>query len=485
VQANENQRRPRIVILADTDKVEMEEEVRKRVPSTGRTKVVCRTGSPMDLDDLDIANPAGARSIVVLAPDGDDPDSLVIKTLLAITNSPRRKQGEYHIVAQIRDAGNVEAAKLAGGREVSVVDTGDIAARLIVQTCRQSGLSVVYSELLDYGGDEIYMPDEPGLAGARYGDALLAYGTSSLIGLRRRDGRVEVNPPMETRIGPGDLPIVISEDDDTAVLAEMPPHIDSQAIAVSQRPAPAPEHTLLLGWNRRAPAIVRELDGYVAPGSVLHAVADHDGFEAEVEAVRASLSNLEVDTKRDDPTERRTLDSLSVAGYHHVIVLCDSDQLEPDQADARALVTLLHLRDMQARSGQNYAIVSEMLDDRNRRLAEVTQADDFIVSDKLISLLLTQVSENRHLHQLFGDLFDPEGSEIYLKPVTEYIHTGRPVTYATVVAAARMRGESAIGYRLAAHATDAERSYGVVVNPPKDDRITFQPGDRVIVLAED
>jgi voltage-gated potassium channel Kch len=483
--ANENQKKPRVVILADQDKVEMEEALRKRVGPTGKTKVVCRTGSPMDLDDLDIANPAAARSIVVLGPEGDDPDSQVIKTLLAITNSPRRKQGPYHIVAQIRDSSNVEAAQLAGGRETCVVDTGDIAARLIVQTCRQSGLSVVYTELLDYGGDEIYMPDEPRLVGARYGDAVLAYGTSSVIGLRRASGRVEVNPPMESRIEPGDVPIVISEDDDTAVLSEGPPVIDGHAIAVRPRSGGGPEHTLLLGWNRRAPAIVRELDGYVEPGSVLHVVADHPGFEAEIEASRAGLARLEVDSKRDDVTDRRTLDGLNVGSYHHVIVLCDADQLDPERADARALVTLLHLRDMQARARQSYPIVSEMLDDRNRRLAEVTQADDFIVSDKLISLLLTQVSENKHLHQLFGDLFDPDGSEIYLKPVEDYVRPGQPITYATLVAAARLRGESAIGYRIAARASDAARGYGVVVNPGKAERVAFQAGDRVVVLAED
>ena len=62
-----------------------------------------------------------------------------------------------------------------------------------------------------------------------------------------------------------------------------------------------------------------------------------------------------------------------------------------------------------------------MLDVRNRELAEVTQADDFIVSDKLISLMLAQVSENKDLNAVFDDLFDPDGSEIYLKPAADYV----------------------------------------------------------------
>ena len=65
-----------------------------------------------------------------------------------------------------------------------------------------------------------------------------------------------------------------------------------------------------------------------------------------------------------------------------------------------------------------------MLDVRNRELAEVTRADDFIVSDQLISLMLTQISENRELDAVFADLFDPDGSEIYLKPAGDYVEPG-------------------------------------------------------------
>ena len=62
-----------------------------------------------------------------------------------------------------------------------------------------------------------------------------------------------------------------------------------------------------------------------------------------------------------------------------------------------------------------------MLDLRNRALAEVTRADDFIVSDRLTSLLITQISENKRLRPVFDDLFDPHGAEIYLRPSGEYV----------------------------------------------------------------
>ena len=46
-----------IVILADRDKVDMEEELKAKVPDLRGTRVVCRSGSPMDLDDLRAEQP--------------------------------------------------------------------------------------------------------------------------------------------------------------------------------------------------------------------------------------------------------------------------------------------------------------------------------------------------------------------------------------------------------------------------------------------
>lgn len=125
-----------------------------------------------------------------------------------------------------------------------------------------------------------------------------------------------------------------------------------------------------------------------------------------------------------------------------------------------------------------------MLDVRNRTLADVTRADDFIVGDRLVSLMLAQVAENKEINAVFADLFDAEGSEIYLKPATDYVTPGRPVSFYTVTEAARRRGEVALGYRLKAHSGDASRAYGVHVNPKKSELVSFGEDDRIAVLAE-
>ena len=480
VVANESRRGACIAVLADKDKVEMEDEIRERVSNTGNTRVVCRTGDPIDVDDIEIVNPHDARSIIVLSPEDDEADSQVIKTILALTNNPERREDPYHIVSRIRKQENLGVARMVGRSEVELVPVDDLIARITAQTCRQSGLSIVYTDLLDFGGDEIYFSHEPGLAGRTFGEALLAYDRSSIIGLRRKDGRIKLNPTMDTEISPEDAVILIAEDDSAIANPENShPEVEFGAIREHRPRQQEPERTLILGWNDRAPTIIAQLDGYVPSGSEV-TVVSHDAQGS----LAYDLRHQTVDFRAGNTTDRPTLDGLDVPSYDHVIVLGYADELDHEEADSRTLVTLLHLREIADQNGQSFSIVSEMLDDRNRELAQITRADDFIVSDRLVSLMMCQVSENKELSSVFEDLIDPDGSELYLKPADEYVKPGASLTFYTVVEAARRRGEVAVGYRVKAETGDPDKSYGVHLNPDKAQRITFTEGDRVMVLAE-
>ncbi|MBI5713927.1 MAG: potassium transporter TrkA [Chloroflexi bacterium] len=484
VAANANQKKPRIVVMGEHDKVAIEEEIKERVGNTKKTKIVCRSGSPIDLNDLDMVNIHNSKAIVILSPESADPDSHVIKTLLAITNNPNRRAEPYHIVAEIRNPRNMEVARMVGRNEAELVLVGDLIARITAQTCRQSGLSVVYQELLDFGGDEIYFKEEPALIGKTFGEAISSYEDTAIIGVRSKDG-VKLNPPMDIAINSGDQIIAISEDDDTIKLSNLTDYtINEKAIRNGKATAGQPERTLILGWNWRVPTILNELDNYVPKKSEATVIADVEDGEAVIASNCPQLKNQTITFKQGDTTDRRTLDSLNVPSYNHVILLC-SDTLEQQESDARTLVTLLHLRDISDKQGNTFSIVSEMLDMRNRELAEVTRADDFIVGDKIVSLMISQITENKHLNAVFTDLFDPEGSEIYLKPATNYVASGEAVNFYTVVEAAKRRGEVAFGYRLKANAKDAAKSYGVAVNPQKSDMVTFSEEDKIIVLAEE
>ena len=125
-----------------------------------------------------------------------------------------------------------------------------------------------------------------------------------------------------------------------------------------------------------------------------------------------------------------------------------------------------------------------MQDIKNRALAEVVQVNDFIVSNRLLSLLMAQISENKMLNLVFSDLFDAEGSEIYLKNIAKYVNIAEPVNFYTIVEAAARLGEVAIGYKILEQEKSAGENYGIHVNPVKPEMINFLAGDSIIVIAE-
>ena len=174
-------RRRAIVVLADHDKVEMEDAIREKVGRTGRTRVICRTGDPTSPADLAIANPLTARSIVVLSGDHADPDAAAIKTALALTHT-LPEGADVPIVAALQDPDNLDAARLVGRDASRWLPATTLIRRLTAQTCRQRGLSSVYAELLDFDGDELYFSEQPSLTGATYREALFRFPDCAVCG---------------------------------------------------------------------------------------------------------------------------------------------------------------------------------------------------------------------------------------------------------------------------------------------------------------
>jgi voltage-gated potassium channel Kch len=483
--ANANQKRPRVVVMATKDKVEMEDEIAMKVGNLGRTKVICRSGDPTDLYDLAIVNPQASKSVIVLSPEAEDPDSSVIKTILALVNDPKRRPAPYRIAAEIRNGRNADVARAVGGSELQLILADDLISKIVVQSSRQSGLSAVYSELLDFDGCEIYTTAQPDLTGLSFGEAMLSYESSALIGLCDPTGRVYLNPPMDSIVTADMRAIVIAEDDDTIKIQKPDPaHFDFGAVRTLKVMDKGPERTLVLGWNRRGPMIALELSRYVAPGSLLTIAADTPDLEAELRTLRLAGDTLSVEFCLVDTSHRPSLEALDIPGYDRVIVLGYSDHMEPQPADTRTLVTLLHLRRIAEAAGRRIGVVSEMTDVRNRELADVTRTDDFVVSNKLVSLMLAQASENEHLAAIFDELLDENGAEIYMRPVSDYVAIDAPVTFFTIAESARRRGEVAFGYRRQRDGTaDARSMGGVVVNPGKAEALRYEAGDKVIVLA--
>ena len=473
-EANASDRKSRIVVVADKDKEEMDDAIREKVGGSRYARIVTRSGDPLDQDDLLIGRPFEAKSVIILAAEQyPDSDARVMKIALALTRHPLRPNRHLHITGQIRNVRNLDVAQLAGSDGARWILGTEKVGQITAQTARQPGLSAVYSEILSFGGSEIYFVDEPSLVGSTYFDAQVAFPKAAVIGVDG-EGLPRLNPPADTVIQPGERLVVVAEDD-SLVRVGAPGAPDAAALSRSRGVPKKPEKTLVIGSNSCLSYVLRELDAYAAKGSTVTIASD-----VAVKGV-GKYRNLAVTTVAADATDRDTLESLKPGAYDHVIVVAYSDDMEARQADTRTLVTLLHLRDMMERDGVHFNIVSEMLEEKTRRLAEVTRIDDFIVSDLLVSLMIAQVSQNPELADVFATLFSSEGAEVYLRPASAYVKAGVEVDFYTVLAGAKARGETAFGYLRAVDGADPE----VVLNPDKAARVAFAERDRVVVIAED
>lgn len=474
--ANLSRKKASIVILAAGDKVEMEDAIKERVGRIGKTRVIVRSGDPMSLADLEIASHSTARSIIILAGDeAENADLVTMKTALALVNNPNRPEQQYHIVAELQELENLERAQLVSAKEVKWILAGDVMSRIMVQTSRQSGLSQIFLDLLDFDGDEIYFTQRPQLVGKSYLQAQHEFSNATLIGVLR-DGDLALNPARTMKIKEGDQLIVIAPDD-SLIRTSDSFVFDKAAISNSKIAAPKPEKALILGQNENLPVILSELEQYVAKGSSVTLVSDQPKMTV------TPSEKLKLTFVSGDPTSRAVLDRVKVQSFDHIIVLANRE-LSSEESDAITLITLLQLRAIAAKSGKSFNIVTEMLDDKNRQLAESAEADDFIVSDQLIGLMMSQISENPNLAEVFGYLFSSEGSEISLHPASWYVKLGETVDMHVLIEAAAKRGETAIGYRKADLESSQQNSYGVALNPEKVRRFKLVEGDKVIVLAE-
>jgi len=471
-----------IVVLAERDFNDMRDDITLHVPSLARssTALITRRGTPSDPADLARCRPDRARSIIII--DDSDEDATVVRTVLALMHGGPPLPA-IPIVAEIDNPATAAALRLALRHQVTVVNPTSFISRTAAQACRSAGVALAYQDLLDFEGSELYLRAFPETVGHSFGELLNAFTNACIVGLRRADGTTKLNPPLTTTVEPGDLLIVLAEDDSSITFDG--PH---DAVVRSDGPSVpgTPEHVVIFGWNPLCPRIIAELDGFVPPGSRFTVAVDpglSGGAERDYEP--GPLVNANVTVRSATDTGYADLvEVIAQEEADHAIVLCYRNGLSTAESDAHALVTTLQVRKALEQRDRETTLVTELLDQRDVALAPKSAAGDFIVSDRIISLLLTQLAEDDALASVFEELLDPGGAELYTKSARHYCEPDRATTFADIVAAAGRRGESAIGYRQMIHAHDAGRGFGAVINPAKSTTVMLAASDEVIVIAE-
>ncbi len=482
VEANSSEKDCAIVVITPDDVVEVAEELHGEIPDMKTSRLVVRSGNPTRISDLEQGNPADAKSVIVLRPE-DGSDAQVVKSALAIARC-LPADSTAPIVAELEDQDTAEALADAIGDRLLTITSSEIIARIGAQVARAPGLGGIYEEFLDFEGDELYVIDvkEPWI-GRTYGQALLASSAATVIGLRNAAGTL-VGPDTRTVLQSGDRLIAIAEDDSKFFLDTSPGPWNPSETRVWEPLARPRERTLLIGWSPLAPLIAQEIDVHVAPDSEIHLLVDvpREALEAIVTAM--TLENQTLTIHPGSPINRADIDQVLAQGpYDHVLLLSEKETFSTDDADARTMLALLHVRNYLSAHGTTENIVAELIDPNDVELTAPAENSDFIVSQRLIGLLLAQLSESPDLAPVFQELFDSTGAVIAMHPAERYISPG-PTTFRAIIESAREWGVTPIGVRAASLVgTAGAVGNGIKLNPHKDASITLAAGDSIVVIA--
>lgn len=494
VTANENHANSCIAILAEEDKIKMESRIYEAIGPQKNTRIICRSGNSSIILDLNLVSINTAKSIVILGVATDITGLAIMKSVLSIIKNPDRRVEPYHIVAAIDNPKIIDSLKLISKDEIEVIYKSEFITKIEAQTLLHSGLSLVITDLLDFKGDEIYFKKQPELTGKSYKEVLLAYDTSAVIGFITHEGKTLINPPLNTILRENDQIIAISNDDDTVIISDKKhPSINMDDLYFDVRLETKAENILILGWNQHSLKLIQHLSENTPEGSKIIVAASCNDSRLQVKTLEPRI-NLNLEHIEIDPTDRIHLEGLPFEIVDHVVILpCyelefNGKPLTLNQSDANTLITLLNVQHIRQKNKYPLTITSEILNVENRTLVESSDNDDFVLSDYLISLALVQISENKALAPIFNGLFDPDGCEIYLKPITNYVKTNQSISFFTVVEAALMQNETAIGYRISSQSNNSNglnKKYDTVLNPNKTKMFEFGAEDKIIVLAED
>jgi Trk K+ transport system NAD-binding subunit len=467
--ANENRKHAALVVLSSTPKDEVEDELRRLVPDTKGTRVVCRTGDVGNVADLRMVNVDQARSVIVLS--GEDGDAGVVKAVLALRSIDPSFE-RLRVVVEIEDADHAATLRSLTDGRVATVRAEEVITRVAAQACHQIGLATVFRDLLDFDGDEIYFATVPELDGHTYREAVTAFEGACVLGLMR-DGEVRLNPPPDETFRAGDEVIAIAADDDKVIFSGFRPESDADLVNGASY-VERQQRIALVGWSSVGSTVLGELDQFLPDGSIVDVLVDRNVYARE-EVAFPDFAHCEVRVHAIAGDAQALVDELSGARYDKAIVLGYRKGMNAAQADARSMLMLLALHRAWQGDPNRPRMVAEMLDASNVEIAQTTGADDFIVSDELSSLMIAQVSERIELQAVFDELFDADGCFVSLRPAPFYA-PGDETTFASIVASAAGRGETALGYRVGREV--------VVLNQPKSTRVRLGEDDQVLVLAE-
>ena len=238
---------------------------------------------------------------------------------------------------------------------------------------------------------------------------------------------------------------------------------------------------LLLGWNHRVPALLREFASYSEESFAIDIVSQVQAGKREKQTaeVLASSDRLRVRQLEFDYAVPADLKGMDPSRYDNVVLLSSERLKSGSESDARTILGYLLLRNMMPDDGAPPVLV-ELMDPDNAALFD-DRSGEVIVSPFVVSLMLARVALRRELRAVFDELFTSGGAELLFRTLSDYDLDPGEYAFDDLRRRVDAAGEIAVGIRRAGKERAVDG--GVRMNPGRGERLQMDAADELIVIA--
>jgi ion channel POLLUX/CASTOR len=312
------------------------------------------------------------------------------------------------------------------------------------------------------------------------------------VGILKTNGTLKLRPPAARKMKKDEVVFLLAEDNSALRYRKQKIAEPGKHILVKKTIKREPEKELILGWHSIAEIVLREYADFLPQGSKIDIMIYDPSAQTRerIKAIQAELRILEISLIQKNPLSRQNLKNISPFSYNNIIILAqDEKDYTPEKVDSDTMLILLLLREIikeEHITDKKTKIITQVLNSDNQELIEQSNVDDFIISNKMITKIMAQISENPSMKEIYDQLFCAEGSEIYLKPASYYCDP-LPVTlsFLDILWLAQQRNEICLGVRKGSLSRDPHHNFGLILNPAKSSQFTLEKDDTLVVLAED
>ena len=494
--ANESEKDAAVVILSNEDKEEMEDLITKRIPNSLTTRIITTTGDFANINELKRINIEGAKSIILLAncsesASEDDKmfsDVQSIKAIMAIIACQGGKN-ELPIIAEIFNEKKRNLIGYFEDENIIALDSWEIMGKLLVQTSLTSGLEMVYNEILSFDGCEIYFY-EADWNKIAFGDLPMRFKDGIPLGIYNENDGMTLRPGKEYILKQEDQILILAEDDSTIKFQSSSIYQITEIKLVNSKLEQKQKNILILGWHNLAEIFINESEDYLLEGSTfdIHIKEPSDEIKSRINELKELYKGFVITLTDSDSLDLESLKAATPFNYDNVVILSqDSSEQRADKIDSDTLIILLLLRKIKSELPlADTKIITQVLNSENQEIITQTDVDDFIISNKLITMILAQLSEQPLIMKFYEDIFSEDGSEIYVKSIALYSDKF-PIktTFGDLIGLADQRNEICLGIRKGKESKNAKANFGVTLNLDKNEALVLNKDDFLVVLSED